>query len=350
MSTADHPQTDGQTERVKRVLVDALKSYAHSFHQWSDCLPMAEIAINNSVQVSTGHTPFYVNAMRHPCVPSVLVAVAPSLTGRGNPVSSKPNEHADISNISAVSTRARTTRSSTDERTVSTPGVDTLNTNKQHIQTGPIENKDAEMNTEFCLTAMDIVQRRQAITQFVQDATAASTDRQKLTTNNNGKGNTNEFKVGILVLLATEILAKHAVSGFGVSKLAPRFFRPFTVLAKHGNAYTLDIPSSMPILQTFCVGRQKPYSQHELSTLGDSAPTPARARRRAFARKSTSPRGRPAHSRRSARSGRSGPLTGPAPASMRQARTSGGVQRRPSDQRSLADQTRGVYPSPPHPL
>uniref|UniRef100_H3G7W9 Integrase catalytic domain-containing protein n=1 Tax=Phytophthora ramorum TaxID=164328 RepID=H3G7W9_PHYRM len=42
MSPADHPQTDGQTERVNRVLVDTMKSYAHSFHQWSDSLPMAE--------------------------------------------------------------------------------------------------------------------------------------------------------------------------------------------------------------------------------------------------------------------------------------------------------------------
>uniref|UniRef100_H3G6H7 Integrase catalytic domain-containing protein n=1 Tax=Phytophthora ramorum TaxID=164328 RepID=H3G6H7_PHYRM len=42
MSTADHPQTDGQTERVNRMLVDTMKGYAHSFHQWSDCLPMAE--------------------------------------------------------------------------------------------------------------------------------------------------------------------------------------------------------------------------------------------------------------------------------------------------------------------
>uniref|UniRef100_H3GFF6 Reverse transcriptase domain-containing protein n=1 Tax=Phytophthora ramorum TaxID=164328 RepID=H3GFF6_PHYRM len=49
MSTADHLQTDGQTERVNRVLVDTMKSYAHSFHQWSDCLPMAEFAINSSL-------------------------------------------------------------------------------------------------------------------------------------------------------------------------------------------------------------------------------------------------------------------------------------------------------------
>ncbi|KAG3200061.1 hypothetical protein PC129_g23932 [Phytophthora cactorum] len=52
MSTADDPQSDGQTERVNRVLGDLLKSYAHSFQQWSDCLPMAEFAINNSVHSS----------------------------------------------------------------------------------------------------------------------------------------------------------------------------------------------------------------------------------------------------------------------------------------------------------
>ncbi|POM70649.1 Reverse transcriptase [Phytophthora palmivora] len=53
-STADHPQTDGQTERVNRVLVDLLKSYANSFHNWSNYLPMAEFAINNSVQPRPG--------------------------------------------------------------------------------------------------------------------------------------------------------------------------------------------------------------------------------------------------------------------------------------------------------
>ncbi|KAG3237320.1 hypothetical protein PI124_g17687 [Phytophthora idaei] len=81
MSTADQPQTDGQTERVNCVLGDLLKSYAHSLQQWSDCLPMAECAINNSVHASTGHTPFYVNEMRHPRLPSMLGMVASSLSG-----------------------------------------------------------------------------------------------------------------------------------------------------------------------------------------------------------------------------------------------------------------------------
>lgn len=40
------PQTDGQTERVNRVLEDVFQSYATSFSSWSNFLLMAEIALN----------------------------------------------------------------------------------------------------------------------------------------------------------------------------------------------------------------------------------------------------------------------------------------------------------------
>ncbi|KAE9167660.1 hypothetical protein PF002_g30826, partial [Phytophthora fragariae] len=256
--------------------------------------------------------------MRHPRVPSVLGAVAPSLSGGGYPVSTKPNEHADTSNISAVSTRARSARSPIDESTMSTPGVDTLNNNNP-TQAGPVVNKNNGLNKEFNSKAMDFVQRRQAVIPFVQDAIAASVDRQKLNADNNGRGNTNEFKVGSLVLLATQNLAKHAVSDFGASKLAPRFIGPFTVLAKHGNAYTLDIPSSMHLHPTFYVGRLKPYSQHESPTPGDSARPSSRARRHVAPNAQRSTLGRPGYSKRSARPDRFGPSRASAPAVSRRA-------------------------------
>ncbi|KAG3144953.1 hypothetical protein PI124_g14991 [Phytophthora idaei] len=82
MSTADHPQMDGQTERVNRVLGNLLKSYAHSFQHWSNCLPMPAFVINKSLHAWTGHIPFYVNAMRHPRLTSMLGTVASSLSGR----------------------------------------------------------------------------------------------------------------------------------------------------------------------------------------------------------------------------------------------------------------------------
>ncbi|POM68663.1 LOW QUALITY PROTEIN: Putative retroelement [Phytophthora palmivora] len=73
MSTADHPQTDGQTERVNRVLEDTLRSIcAEAPRSWSDQLPMVEFALNNAVHASTGFTPLYLNGLRHPQVPLTL--------------------------------------------------------------------------------------------------------------------------------------------------------------------------------------------------------------------------------------------------------------------------------------
>ena len=65
-STADHPQTDGQTKRVNRVIGEVLRSVcAESPKTWSSMLPIIEFALNNAVHASTGFTPFYVNSLTH---------------------------------------------------------------------------------------------------------------------------------------------------------------------------------------------------------------------------------------------------------------------------------------------
>ncbi|KAG3044806.1 hypothetical protein PC121_g21689 [Phytophthora cactorum] len=267
MSTADHPQTDGQTERVNRVLGDLLKSYAHSLQQWSDCLPMAEFAINNSVHASMGHRSFYVNAMRHPRLPSMLGTVASSLSGGGSTVASeRPRKSTDTDTVSTMTTRrqaaARSEYETTDKNYGSVQGTDTATKNNTSVQgtdgaqAGPAAGKNAVLNKPFSTQAMDFVQRQKAVIRFVQGVIAAAVDRQKLNADNVGRGSTNEFEKGSLVLLATQNLPRHAVSDFGASKLAPCFIGPFTVLERHGNAYTLDIPSSMRLHPTFYVGRR----------------------------------------------------------------------------------------------
>ncbi|POM77115.1 Pol protein [Phytophthora palmivora] len=64
MSTADHPQTDGQTERVNRVLEDTLRSIcAEAPRSWSDQLPMVEFALNNALpSEETPMPPSYVGS------------------------------------------------------------------------------------------------------------------------------------------------------------------------------------------------------------------------------------------------------------------------------------------------
>jgi hypothetical protein len=58
-STAYHPKTGGQTERVNQILEDMLRACVISFGKnWEKCLPFAEFSYNNSFQSSLGMAPF----------------------------------------------------------------------------------------------------------------------------------------------------------------------------------------------------------------------------------------------------------------------------------------------------
>jgi hypothetical protein len=59
LSTAFHPQTDGQTERQNQTLEVYLKVYVnYQQDNWALYLASAEFVYNNSVNVITGKTPF----------------------------------------------------------------------------------------------------------------------------------------------------------------------------------------------------------------------------------------------------------------------------------------------------
>ncbi len=58
-STAFHPQTDGQSERVIQILEDMLRCCVLEFGgSWERYLPLAEFAYNNSYQTSIKMAPF----------------------------------------------------------------------------------------------------------------------------------------------------------------------------------------------------------------------------------------------------------------------------------------------------
>ena len=62
MSTAFHPETDGQTEKVNQTLEQYLRSYC-SYQQddWASLLPLAEYAYNTSISESSKAMPFEIN-------------------------------------------------------------------------------------------------------------------------------------------------------------------------------------------------------------------------------------------------------------------------------------------------
>ncbi|KAE9067590.1 hypothetical protein PF007_g28015 [Phytophthora fragariae] len=209
MSTADHPQTDGQTERVNRVLEDILSSVcAAEPTKWSVLLPQVEFALNNAVHSSTGFTPFYVSGLRHPRTPLTLPPASSLCGGEAN---------AD------------------DPR-----GLKGLRTSVKR-------------------NVLSFIDTGKAVRQRVRDAMAAAQDTQKEQSDRQGRKNTQVFKLGDQVLLNAKNLPTQTVFAVGSTKLRPRFVGPFTVIGVHGHAYTLDLPSSMATHPTFYVGLLKPY-------------------------------------------------------------------------------------------
>ena len=62
MSTAYHPQTDGQTERTNQTLEQYLRAYVnYPQDDWVQHLPLAQFAYNSAVTETTKVTPYYAN-------------------------------------------------------------------------------------------------------------------------------------------------------------------------------------------------------------------------------------------------------------------------------------------------
>lgn len=97
MSTAFHPQTDGNTERVNRVLEDMLRHYIDPTQtNWDTLLPLVEFAINDSHHESINAVPFVLNYGKRPNLPLDLV------------VNQKGEEQGDCDTATSVAERIQT--------------------------------------------------------------------------------------------------------------------------------------------------------------------------------------------------------------------------------------------------
>ncbi|OWZ01560.1 hypothetical protein PHMEG_00027024 [Phytophthora megakarya] len=276
MSTAAHPEMDGQTERVNRVVED-LRDF---FQNWSSFLPLAEFAINNAEHASTCLTPFFINNARHPRVPALLAVEPPphlrgstigggeidcALPDSGDKSATQPQPSAISSSALAVASANAVTRSQTrkilgtppdaawpiaawTKRTLINPSAASPTAQPaSYVNYTPIPSA-RPIDTE---RVEDFVLQRQAIDRYVRDTLQAAVDRQKPNADKRGRKNMTKFKTGDRVLLSTEGIRDSAVTNLGASKLAPRFIGPFKIIKHIGDSYTLKIPPSIRLHPTF---------------------------------------------------------------------------------------------------
>jgi hypothetical protein len=100
MSSANHPQTDGQAENSNKTVLAGLRHYCNSFQDdWDLHLSTVEFAYNDSTHASTHASPFLLTYGHHPSTPASVAADAPA---------ARPSHTSDfLKHISSNLARAR---------------------------------------------------------------------------------------------------------------------------------------------------------------------------------------------------------------------------------------------------
>jgi len=197
MSTAFHPQTDGQTERQNRTLEDMLRHYVGPDQRdWDDWLKVAQFAINNAHTDSIGMTPHYLLFGAHPNTPFHLALL----------------KHC-------------------------APVADPKMQNPSAVQLSTALQERVELARQYLHAARD---RQQARADQVRVPV--------------------KFNVGDQVLLHTQHFTFKSPKGALVRKLLPRWIGPFPVVQCVGQvAYKLQLPVHLRVHPVFHVSKLKPY-------------------------------------------------------------------------------------------
>ena len=197
VTSAYHPETDGQTERVNRVLSEMLRHYTNArYDDWDLHLPMCEFAHNNARSSATGMSPFYVCFGKHPLTPMSAVIDAANAAWLED-----PHDHKDF------------------------------------------------------LSADKFVADKRSIVRLAQEAMEHA--RSRMVQQEDGKRSELTFSVGDQVSLRTKHLGINTLPS---KKLFPLWMGPFTV-SKVVNpaAYKIELPTHWKAHNVFHVSLLKPY-------------------------------------------------------------------------------------------
>ena len=196
-SSAYHPESDGQTERINRMLGEMLRHFTNfKYTDWDLQLPLVEFAHNNAPTTATGMSPFFVCYGKHPLTPMSAVMRAANAEWEAEP---------------------------------------------SHIKT--------------FLSANDFVRDRQAVVKKAQEAMEAA--RQRMMHQENHKRKLVTYEIGDQVSLKTKHLGINTLPS---KKLFQPWMGPFTVSQViNESAYKLELPTHWRAHNVFHVSLLKPY-------------------------------------------------------------------------------------------
>ena len=159
LSTAYHPQTDGETERVNQELETYLRLFASNKpEQWSHLLPMAEFAHNSAIHSVTQRTPFYLMMGYEPrAYPPLSKTFLPNLENRLSCLSSARDDAQAAHKLAQQKMKERITSKYTPWKVGEKVWLETTNLHMngpkklKMKRTGPFEIEEVISRTAFRL-------------------------------------------------------------------------------------------------------------------------------------------------------------------------------------------------------
>lgn len=206
MSSSYHPQTDGSSERTNKTVVQMLRYHvARNQTGWVKALPLIRFQLMNTVNASTGYTPFH---LRHGRSPRII----------------PPITDADVAEASQFT--------------------------------------DADATA----TALHALRQLETDVMEAQDTLLMSKAAQAFFANT-ARGAERAYAVGEKVLLSTFHRRREYMQrgSHRVAKFMVRYDGPFVVSKAHPStsSYTLDLPASMRIFPTFHGSLLRPYLEND---------------------------------------------------------------------------------------
>jgi hypothetical protein len=217
MSSAYHPETDGASERTNKTINQLLRYHVNRNQKnWVSALPCVRFGIMNTVNTSTGFSPFQLKSGFSP-------RVLPPLT----------------------------------------------QTDREEILTGGNEDK---------LRALEVFSRIEQDVQEAQDNLFTAKTRQAHHANTH-RDPEHPYAVGDWVMLSTKNRRKEYMQKgkTRVAKFMPRFDGPYKILTAfpEKSSYTLQLPNSSRTFPGFHASQLKPYHENDASLFPErEAPRP----------------------------------------------------------------------------